>query len=88
MELSVFQVYDADFDRAFADHYHLLSNTTRCNGRREVFSGAKSKEFLMDVCGSCYGTDVLFLSIAIGNFDHIWFLYEERYFELKILQEM
>ena len=76
-----FKVYDADFDRAFADHYHLLSNTTRCNGRREVFSGAKSKEFLMDVCGSCYGTDVLFPIDRYGNFDHIWFLYEERYFD-------
>ena len=70
MELSVFQVYDADFDRAFADHFHLLSNTTRCNGRREVFSGAKSKEFLMDVCGSCYGTDVLFPIDRYGNFEH------------------
>ena len=35
----------------------------------------------MDVCGSCYGTDVLFPIDRYGNFDHIWFLYEERYFD-------
>lgn len=61
-----FQINDADTGIFVYSHCRLFGNKTRSTGRREIFSDTKYQKLLLDDSGCGNGTDVLFLSIAMG----------------------